>query len=201
MPSPTQTVPLPEEPTQDLIRAAQRGNTEAWRCLDERYRVALTLFMRGRIPSPARSRFDTDDLLQSAFLSAFRELDTYEYRGEGSFLAWMTRILESRLKNRVRSGNTLARDVRRNERYSTEHELSAAQQRTPSPSEIFSRAEDNARLLAAVADLEPDLRTAITLHFFDKRPIVQVARELGLDAKTVRRRLSQAITILLGRLR
>ncbi len=195
------TVQPPEEPTQDLIRAARSGDTEAWRCLDDRYRVALTLFMRGRIPSPARSRFDTDDLLQSAFLSAFKELDTYEYRGEGSFLAWMTQILQSRLKNRVRSGSTLSRDVRRNERYSTDHELQAPQHHTPSPSEIFSAAEDHARLLAAVADLEPELRTIVTLHFFDKRPIVHIAQELRIDAKTVRRRLSQAISILLGRLR
>ena len=193
--------PSPGEPTQELIQAARKGDTQAWSCLDQRYRVALTLFMRGRIPGQARSRFDTDDLLQSAFLSAFRELDSYEYRGEGSFLAWLTRILESRLQNRMRRDTAQARDVMRNERYSTEHAMTAGGSAAPSPSEIFSRAEDQARLLQAVSELDEERREIITQHFFDKRPLAAIAREQGRDVKTVRKRLSEAITALLNELR
>ena len=199
--SPAFGPPSPADPTEDLIRAVRSGDAEAWKNLDERYRMALTLFMRGRIPKQARGQFDTDDLLQSAFLSAFKELDSYQDRGEGSFLAWVTRILERRLQDKIRRVKTLARDIDRSEPYQSDVAVKTDPLSIPSPSEIFSKAEDNARLMQAVADLEPELGMIVRRHFFDKTPLAHIARDLGRDVKTVRNRMSSAITILLGQLR
>ena len=189
------------DPTEDLIRSVRSGDAGAWKSLDARYRMALYLFMRGRIPKQARGRFDTDDLLQSAFLSAFRELDSYQDRGQGSFLAWMTTILENRLRDKLRRVKTKSRDVERSEPYQTDVAIKVDKLFAPSPSEVFSKAEDSARLLEAIADLEPELGLIVRSHFFDKTPLAHIARDLGRDVKTVRGRLSTAITILLSKLR
>lgn len=38
-------------------------------------------------------RDEAKDILQDAFIKVFNQMDRFEYRGEGSLRAWMTRIL------------------------------------------------------------------------------------------------------------
>lgn len=175
--------PSPPDPTELLVRAAANGDLEAWAQLDARYRGVLALFLRRRIPPDARGRFDVDDLLQSAFLAAFRELGSYEYRGPGSFQAWMTSILRNRLHSKLR---------RRGEPRSDQPIRSSAGS-LPSPSEILSDAERKARLMEAVADLPEEQRQVLLLRHLDHLTIAQVAAELGIAESTVLRRLARAI--------
>lgn len=181
--------PIPE-PTEALVRAAKEGDMEAWMKLDQRHRHVLAMFLRGRIPEGARRRFDTEDLLQSAFLSGFRELDSYEHRGPGSFKAWMTRILENRLKSQIRGQHAQKRDAR-DERYTDRMPGAAA--RSDSPSELISSAERHARLVEAIADLPDELRDVVHMHNIDKKTLAQTAEELGISKSTVSRRAAQAI--------
>ncbi|MCP3918515.1 MAG: RNA polymerase sigma factor [bacterium] len=190
----------PPEPTQELILAAKQGDMDAWSQLDRRYRIALSLFLRGKIPSAARRRFDTEDVLQSTFLSAFSELDSYEYKGEGSFLAWMVQILRNRLKTRLRRATCEKRDTDR-DRPLTEAANSAAVMMSASPSELFSSAENQARLMSTITELPDDEREAVTMHFFDKKTFAQIARELDLPVKTVRRRVTNAIETMVRKMR
>ena len=160
----------------------------AWNQLDHRYRVALSLFLRGRIPNGARRRFDTEDVLQSTFMVAFRELDSYEYRGQGSFLSWMVQILRSRLNSRLR---TITSDKRAFDRDKPLSEATSVL--SASPSELLFSAENQAHLMQAVADLPDDERRVVTMHIFDKQTFAQIARELELPAKTVRRMVASAL--------
>lgn len=190
----------PPEPTQELILAAKQGDMEAWSQLDRRYRIALSLFLRGKIPSGARRRFDTEDVLQSTFLSAFSELDSYEYKGEGSFLAWMVQILRNRLRTRLRRASCEKRDHDR-DRPLTEATDAAAGLMAASPSELFSSAENQARLMATITELPDEEREAVTMHFFDKKTFAQISRELDLPVKTVRRRVTNAIETMVRKMR
>jgi RNA polymerase sigma-70 factor (ECF subfamily) len=189
------------DPTGELVRSARAGDVDAWQRLDERYRTALAIVARARIPSRARRRYETDDLLQSAFLSAYRDLDGYEYKGAGSFLAWMTRILENRLKSRVRMDHRDKRDVRRDQRFTEELSEVQAQQVAPSPSELFSRAEDSARLIEAMTDIEDELREVLVRYFFDRESLRTISSELDINIKTVQRRLARGIQAVYRRLR
>ncbi len=187
--------PTPPEPTQELIHAARKGDVHAWNRLDRRYRIALSLFLRGRIPTGARRRFDTEDVLQSTFLTAFRELDTYEYRGEGSFLSWMVTILRRRLTTRLRGVASEKRDLGRDRALTPGSEGLSA-----SPSELLFSPENQAQLMQAVADLPDEEREVVILHFFDKKTMAQIARDLDLPVKTVRRRVAHAVERMLKNL-
>lgn len=183
----------PPEPTKELIQAARLGDVHAWNRLDRRYRIALSLFLRGRIPNGARRRFDTEDVLQSTFMTAFRELDSYEYRGQGSFLSWMVQILRRRLNTRLRTVKTEKRDIGRDQPLTPGSEGLSA-----SPSELLFSAENQALLMQAVADLPDRHREVVTLHFFDKKTRAQIARDLDISVRTVRRLVSEAIELLLS---
>lgn len=191
------------EPTEHLIRAAKSGDMEAWSLLDQRYRNVLSLFLRGRIPTGARARFDTEDVLQSAFLSAFKELDSYEYQGPGSFKAWITRILENRLRTRLRQNATQKRDADRDQRFTDRlsSEGTRGARGASTPSELFASAENYARLVEAIGSLPDDLRQVVTLHFLDKKTLAQVAEELEMSETTVGRRVARAVELIHRRLR
>ena len=178
--------PAPE-PTSELIRAARGGSVEGWRKIDERYRHVLKLVMRGRIPPDARARFDTDDLLQSGFLVAFRNLDSYEYRGQGSFQSWLKSIMVTRLQTRLRQLKTSMRDPAKE---TADH---AAELRSlETPSELLSTAERQTRIAMILGGL-PDLeRRLIEMKWFDKQSIQAIATELGMPPTTVARRLGKA---------
>ena len=184
------------EPTRELVSAAQAGDVDAWNQLDGRYREALKLFVRGRLPNYSRRQFETDDVLQSGMLLAFRELASYEYRGEGSFYNWLVSILHNRLRSRVRALNAQCRDVQREQREQNSRSLSEAQASrwlAATPSELAGQAERQAGLVQALATLKEADREILLMHFFDKRSITAISAELELSPRTIKRRLTHSL--------
>ncbi len=185
------------DPTKDLIQAARSGDHKAWSQLDDRHRTQLAMLIRGRIPPRARARFDTEDLVQSALLSAYEELDSYEDKGEGSFRRWITTILLNRLRDRLRAEQAA--------KHGTAHESEVNAALTPesqgTPSEQLAGAERSTELVEAVADLPDDLRIPLMLHRFDGKTFEQVGEELGLTSSTVGRRIARAFRLLAERLK
>lgn len=180
---------MDDDPTEELVRAARAGDELAWARIGERYRSALRFLMRGRIPPFARRRFDTDDLYQSALFRAFREIDTYEYRGEGSFRRWLVRILMNRLMSRLRELNAGRRDVGREEQVA-----SGIVDEDPlkSPEKCLARAEEYADLTIAFSRLPPELQQVLALRISDHRSSPEMADVLDVSERTVRRRIARA---------
>jgi RNA polymerase sigma-70 factor (ECF subfamily) len=46
---------------------------------------------------------DTQDLVQETLLSAFRRIETFEYRGEGALQAYLRQVLLNRIRQEIRS--------------------------------------------------------------------------------------------------
>lgn len=185
----------PEENTVDLLRAARAGDQNAWERLDRRYRNILTLTMRGNIGGSDRARFDTEDLLQSAFLSAYRDLDTFEYRGKGSFLRWLTGVMYNRLKAKLRAERAQRRDVAREDPLGTvaEEALTAS---GPGPAALVAQAERAAHLVEALADLPDEERLAVQWVVIDGRTITYAADQLETSPSTIRRRVAAGVRTL-----
>tara|TARA_R110002126_G_scaffold1490_13_gene8813 strand:+ start:2127 stop:2753 length:627 start_codon:yes stop_codon:yes gene_type:complete len=188
------TLPDPGLPTQVLLRDARHGDAEAWQRLDARYRNALRMFARGRVPDRARARFDTDDLLQTTFFAAWRELDQYAWKGDKSFLAWLRRILDNRLKNRMRYESA----VRRGADASAgplPSEVAESARRVPqaSPSEIADRSERQAQLMECLLHLDDRDQELILHHVMDKSPTAERAEREGVHVTTIRREVRRAL--------
>ena len=78
---------MPEKRERDLIVAGKRGDKAAIAELFERHYPSSLSVARGIL----RSEEESQDAVQSAYLSAFRHLHTF--RGDASFKTWIGRIV------------------------------------------------------------------------------------------------------------
>jgi len=78
--------------TADLLDRIRAGDQEARGDLLQRYRRQLDLFLRARLPVAARGLSETQDIVQDVCIKALPYLDRFEYRGIGSFWAYLRRI-------------------------------------------------------------------------------------------------------------
>jgi RNA polymerase sigma-70 factor (ECF subfamily) len=92
----------PQESTVTLLAQVREGNDDARDRLIERYLPALQRWARGRLPGYARESLDTDDLVQVTMIRALGNLDRFEPRREGAFLAYLRRILVNALRDEIR---------------------------------------------------------------------------------------------------
>ncbi|HTL99576.1 MAG TPA: sigma-70 family RNA polymerase sigma factor [Candidatus Omnitrophota bacterium] len=88
--------------TQDLLRGAKEGRRDALEALFARYRPRLERWAAGRLPSVARSLFDTGDLVQETLLRALENIGSIEVRGPGGFEAYVRQAILNRIRDQVR---------------------------------------------------------------------------------------------------
>lgn len=90
------------ESSLELIARAQQGDADALNRLLERYLPRLQRWARGRLPRYARDLGDTNDLVQDAVIGTFRNLRTFEQRGEGALHAYLRQAVLNRIRDEVR---------------------------------------------------------------------------------------------------
>ena len=73
----------------ELLGLARSGDPAGMRSFYERYAGYLTAVCYRYVVD----RTNVKDILQEAFIKVFQSLDRFEYRGEGSVKAWITRIV------------------------------------------------------------------------------------------------------------
>ena len=179
----------------ELVGRARSGDSAAFDALVARH--------EGRVRRVARawsaSEADADDLAQTAFLRAFRDLGQLD--DPARFGRWVLRIVLN-----------AARDARRRATlrpFWSARSLDAADLEgegrplPPSvtapdadPADTAAAAETAAALDEAIANLPPDLRTVLVLHIGEGLPHAAIAETVGCTEATVRWRLFEARKIL-----
>jgi RNA polymerase sigma-70 factor (ECF subfamily) len=187
--------------TQVIIQRARDGNPGAWEELFRRYRALLTVMVHVRIPALYRGRFDTEDVLQSAFLSAFRSLGSYDYRGEASFRSWLKEITRNELADRIRAHDASKRSSGREQQVSDPDIYPRAGEEGETPSQIVSRAQRRAQVLAAMRRLEDEQQEVLWMRDFEGRTWEQIGRLSGCTESGARRRYRTALEALVRILR
>lgn len=185
--------------TYELVEQASAGDAAAWEALYKRYRRALRAILKSQMREMPRTRFDTEDVLQSTFLSAYTALDGFTYQGPESFRKWLTSILMHKLFDKLRHNVRDQRDV--NREAAGPAEIDELPDEHDSPSMEIARFEGQAKLLTALAELSIEDQDLLTLRFFERRTWPEVAAALGVVEATARRRLPQALERLTHRLR
>jgi len=180
----------PEDPLGAWIEAAKSGEPGAWERLYRRYRGLLLVAIRSQgVPLGMRSRFDTEDVLQSSFLSAFRALPDHEFQGEPSFRAWLRRIATNKLQDRLRHNS---RD-RRNAAHESGPPDGTALGTEDSPSVNFERVEVQERVLDGLTRLSEDDQELVCWKTLERYSFADIARFLECSESTARRRYLDAI--------
>jgi len=90
------------EATVALIRRIRDGDGGARDVLLKRYLPVLRRWAHGRLPASARDLSDTDDLVQVTLLRALKNIDEFDARHTGSFLAYLRQILLNQVRDELR---------------------------------------------------------------------------------------------------
>lgn len=187
-----------EEPSDEaLVARAAAGDEPAFEVLVSRYQsrvYRLACRLTG-------NESDAPDVLQEAFLQAYRGLTSF--RGESRFSTWLYRIatnaaLMVRRSRARRPGESL-------EAFLPRFDLEGIHAAEPADLEAAARADEllDRRLLAEKAregvERLPDLyREAFVLRDLEELSTAEVAELLGVEATAVRQRVHRARLMLRG---
>jgi RNA polymerase sigma-70 factor (ECF subfamily) len=178
----------------DLVDRVQAGDDEAFELLLRRHRSQLSGQIRRDLPDAIRRKISVADVLQEASLTAYRRLPDFEYRGEGSVLAWLRKIAELKVRHAVQRYATTAkraagREVTRGGRPDTANFAGQG----PSPSEdavATERAERTRRTMAKLREVD---RTVLRLAIEQQLPLREVAKRMGRSREAAKKLYGRAL--------
>jgi RNA polymerase sigma-70 factor (ECF subfamily) len=167
---------------QSLVQEALGGNQLSFQLLVERYQDRLF----GLTRHYTRSAVEVEDIVQEAFLKAYRRLDTFQQ--QSSFSTWLYRIaVNTALDFLKRCGRSPVRAVEDPE---TTPESRPVQVSAP---DARMEREEIARITHEVLRELPEIfRTVIVLREFEGRAYQEIADILGISIGTVESRLFRA---------
>jgi RNA polymerase sigma-70 factor (ECF subfamily) len=179
--------------TLELVLAARDRRPEAWDALYKRCSEDMGKFCRRFLGRRDRLRrlYETEDILQEAFLRAFQHIDRLE--NDASFYAWVRTIVRRNIALKRR--DTL--------RDSGGHELSDRATLDSYENEL-ALADESARVLELILELFPEHPEAMAvfsyLQFEEACTPESLTETLGISRRTVYRRLEEAARLLRKRL-
>lgn len=153
------------ESTRQLIERCNAGDSSARNRLAERCLPVLRRWARGRLPRYGRDLSETDDLVQITLVRAFNNLEDFDAKGPGAWLAYLRTVLLSCAKD----------EVRRTQR---------ARQRLVLADSIRFHQAHGPDTIANLEDLEV-FETAVNQLPEPKRSAVILRVELGLDYASI----------------
>lgn len=126
-----------------------------------------------------RNSEDAEDVLQEAFISAFRHLN--DYRSEASFGAWLKRIVINKALNALKK--------RRPEIVSDDDQWDVAEAESPAP---FVDELTVDRVKEAIAQLPDGYRTVLTLYLIEGYDHEEIGQIMGISVSTSKSQLNRA---------
>jgi RNA polymerase sigma-70 factor (ECF subfamily) len=174
------------ESDQRLVVRSQQGDKRAFDVLVLKYQQRIASVVSRYL----RDQDEVADVTQEAFIRAYRALANF--RGDAQFYTWLYRIAINTAKNHLvaksrRPPNT-DKDINDGEFSENSVVLEAEDQ----PEALLARDQLQAVILAAVDDLQEDLRTALMLREFDGLSYEEIAEIMACPVGTVRSRIFRA---------
>lgn len=189
--------------TQRLVTLAKDGDQSAMNKLCEVYNERVLRIIRMRMGPELRTKLQSMDLVQDAFISALRGIENFTYKNEGDFLRWVSKIAENRIRDNFDKIHANKRDAGKeiplNNSSSTTQDTFVGISEpvdTTTPSLIMSRREDLNKLEKAMEKLKPEYREVITLTKIEGLSYKEAGEKLGKAPDAVRMLFSRAMTVL-----
>jgi RNA polymerase sigma-70 factor (ECF subfamily) len=170
----------------ELLAAHVAGDPEAFAELFRRHRDRLWAVALRTTANPE----DAADALQDALVSAFRR--GASYRGDAAVTTWLHRIVVNACLDRIRRAQ-----VRRAEPLPGDLDTRRATTVEDLPEEATEQADRRAVVLAALAQLPVEQRTALVLVDMEGYSVEETADLLGIASGTVKSRCSRGRARLL----
>lgn len=181
-----------------LIRAAQRGNQDAFERLVRRYDQSVLKLAHNLLRSPE----DAQDIYQEAFLRVHRNL--HQFRFDCSFHTWLYRIvtnlcLDQMRKKRVRKEESSVVDTSDGTR--DRAEMASDARGSTDPQRAVMSGQLKSRIDAVLASLSPRERMVFELRHYEGMRLRAIGEVLGTSeeaAKNCLFRVTQKMRVALG---
>lgn len=171
---------LSPDEERDLI--AQAHDPAAFRRLYRHYVQRVFAYVVYRVGTPQ----DAEDIVSDIFVKVLEAISSFEYRGAGSFAAWLFRI----------AYHEVVRFYRRRGRRQTPvalDEVPDLHSPDPAPDAVLLQKERFLRLQQMLHTLSPRRQEIISLRFFGGLRNQEIADVLGLSEKTVASHLCRGL--------
>ncbi len=166
----------------ELIDGCRRRNNSSRRQLYEFYARQ----MMGICFRYTGDKTVSQDLLHDGFLKIFESFDSFQYRGEGSLRAWISKIFTNACLGYLKKNNTLNKPVPLEEWH--ENNITVEKEDfDPIPDDI---------LIRLISELPAGYRTVFNLYTFEEMSHKEIARVMGIKESSSRSQLSRAKIIL-----
>jgi RNA polymerase sigma-70 factor (ECF subfamily) len=167
-----------------VLARARQGDSEAFRALVERHsRSVFRLAFR-----MTGNEQDAEDVVQEAFLRAFKQLGRFESRA--NFGTWLYRIVANCSVDLMRAKQS-RHDMSRGESIDGAVEMPATD--SAGPERLAQSAEIQRRVREALGGLSPLERAAFTLRHHEGRSIEEISRTLGLGTSAAKHSVFRAV--------
>ena len=194
--------------TQILLQRAKSGDKSAYNDLFEGQRNRLQFYVEVKLGRKLRSQVETSDIVQETFLQAHRSFDQFQESDsaqktdpsqktdQSSFLGWLYRIADNRIKDISGHFNAKKRKAENAVLRGTEIVQQILDENIGPATEV-AKNEERTQLLSALDDMDKDARELLMLHFLKELSYQQIAETLNIPKTTARRQIAKA-SIQLG---
>ncbi len=186
---------LPSTPdehlTLDLISRIKGGQSDAWGELYDLYHDELLFAVRQKLGSRLRSVLQSEDVLQSVALEAFRDIDMFEDRGPGSLRAFLHRLVLNKIRDRAEYFDAKKRS-------GSVPLTPSIMETNPLPAADLAYRNGSAfeKLESCLARLPDDMREIIILRRIEGHSSKEIAERIGKTDASVRKTYSRALARL-----
>lgn len=173
---------------QILVEKCRNGDRQSWNILYNMYAGYLLSVCMRYIPDRDRAY----DILHDSFIKIFSSIEMFEWRGEGSLKAWMTRIVINLALESLRKHDIIneSADIE------TIHENDFLEENEDDIDKI-----DSDTLMGFIAELPDGYRTVFNLYVFEEKSHKEIASILGITEQTSASQYHRAKARLLKRIK
>ena len=167
-----------------VVSQARAGDPEAFRLLVERhsqpiFRVAYRM---------TGNEHDADDVVQEAFLRAYRQIDRFEERA--NFGTWLHRIAVNCALDLLRARGRMDRHYGGDPE---DAEMSGAIRTDAQQDRLLMSAELGKQVAAAMEQLSGNERTAFVLRHFEGMPVEEIGKTMGIQVNAAKHTIFRAV--------
>jgi len=139
------------------------------------------------------NRYDAEEVTSTVFFRIMRTISTFEGNSDG-FHNWLYRIATNAVNDHLKTAKRRAEAIRNAAQHQGHGRAFAAE----SDKELQKK---NLAVKQAILSLKPKYQAVITLRFFERMKLVDIAEILGQNPATIRTQLARALSKLRKELR